>query len=411
MSASERNYRLSFFRYTACEESGRKIQGVLEAPDRAAAVATLSHRGVHILDVREQKNGAAAKTSAGSRKVTRSDLALFTRRLADLSAAGLPLDRAVSLAGEQSDSARLRTVCHEAVNDVHSGLPVSEALAKHGDLFPTMYTMTLRAGEASGQFPEVATKLAELQQLEVRRRSEITGALLYPSILVCASVCVVGFMEFFVVPKLAPVFDSLGSELPASTAVLLGVSSAVVDHWLPILIIAALAVFGYRTWSRSAAAKNFRDRVALKIPLIGGIIEKAVISRYARVLGTLLYGGVPILESLKIAGAATGNKLFEQSSTAVQGDVRDGKRLADAMTETGAFSNVLVQMVAVGEETGDLPRMLGRVSETLDFEVDQSMSKLTTLMEPIIVMTAGLFIGFIVLSILLPIYQAQDLIK
>jgi len=377
-----------------------------------AAVASVSAMGVHVLDIQAHSGSVAAAQAAPSkRKVSRSDMALFTRRLADLASAGLPLDRALEVAGEQSGNEMLTTVIEEAVRDVHAGLPISEALAKHPKLFPTVFTMTLKAGEASGQFAEVAGRLAEFQQTEVKRRSKMMSALVYPTILLFSSIGVVAFMEFFVVPRLSGVFKDLGSSLPLSTTLLLTFSDTVVKNWIGIVVAIVAAVALTRAWLATSQGIIARDRWLLNMPVVGGVISKAVVSRYARVLGTLLYGGVPILESLRIAGAASGNRVFEISSQKVQQDVREGKRIADSMRDSGAFSKILVQMVAVGEETGDLPRMLGRVSETLDFEVDHGMEKLTTLVEPLIILTTGAFVGFVVLSVLLPVYQAQDLVK
>jgi type IV pilus assembly protein PilC len=344
-------------------------------------------------------------------KVSKGDLALFTRRLADLARAGLPLDRALTIAGEQSENATLRVITEEAIKDVRAGLPISEALGKYPKLFPIVFTMTLKAGEASGQFSEVASRLAEFQQLEVRRRSQIIGALVYPCILGATAIMVISFMMFFVVPKLSGVFDKLGNDLPISTVILMNTSGFVFRNFLPIVIFFAILIGVYKAFVSTQEGQIARDRALMNLPLAGKIISKAVVSRYARVLGTLMYGGVPILESLRIAGAASGNRVFEVSSKLVQNEVREGRRLGEAMKETGAFTSILVQMVTVGEETGDLPEMLGRVAETLDFEVDTALQKLMTMLEPFIVLVMGLFVGFVVLSILLPVYQAQDLIK
>lgn len=398
------------FTYVAAEDSGKKVRGTIEASNLDTAVASLNRTGVHLLDIQEAR-GERREARRGKGGVSKSDLALFTRRLADLSSAGLPLDRALTVCGEQSGNATLGAVTEAVVKDVHSGIPVSEALARYPDLFPTVYTMTMRAGEASGQFPQVASRLADFQQLEVRRRSQIVGALIYPAILLCSAAGAVTFMELFVVPRLSGVFHDLGSDLPLTTRLLLDTSDFLAGHWLPLVLGFVAMILAWKAFMRTEQGLTLRDRWALTMPVLGKVISKAVVSRYARVLGTLIYGGVPILEALRIAGAASGNRLFVRSSDKVQQDVREGRRLGEAMRDAGTFSSILVQMVAVGEETGDLPLMLNRVAETLDFEVDQGMQKLTTMLEPLIVLTAGSFIGFVVISILLPIYQAQNLIK
>lgn len=402
------------FAYVALEPSGKRKTGFIDAADQEAAIALVSREGQFVVEIKEQRSAQASKAASqqgAKKRVTRADLALFTRRMADLAAAGLPLDRVLQVIAEQSESGTLALVAEEALNDVRGGLPVSEALAKHPKLFPTVYTMTLRSGEASGQFPQVASRLADFQETEVTRRSQITSALVYPSILAGAAVGVIAFLMLFVVPRLKPVFDSLGSDLPAYTVALLKTADFLAGNGLMIALGAVATVFLYRAWTKTEQGALVRDRVFLKLPAIGPVVQKATISRYARVLGTLVFGGVPILEALDLAGLAAGNRVFLTSSRQVENDVREGKPIAAAMRDTGAFPPVLTNMVAVGEETGDLPKMLGRVSDSLDFEVDNAMRRLTSMVEPIIVLTMGGFVGFVVLSVLIPIFQAQDLIK
>lgn len=401
---------MASFSYVAYEDSGRKRKGLVEAADPDAAVESMAARGLHVLEIKESANGVEAKATMGG-KVSRSDLALFTRRLADLARAGLPLDRALMVAGEQSENATLRAVTDEAIRDVRAGIPVSEALGKHPKLFPIVFTMTLRAGEASGQFPQVAGRLAEFQQMEVRRRSQIVASMIYPAILGITAVLVVSFLMFFVLPQLAGVFSKLGGDLPLTTQMLLGSSAFFYRNAVPILGGFAIVYAVYKAFLSTVEGQTVRDRALLQMPVLGKVVTKAVISRYARVLGTLMYGGVPILESLRIAGAASGNRVFEANSILVQSEVREGRRLGEAMRETGGFGTILVQMVTVGEETGELAEMLGRVAETLDFEVDTALQKLTAMIEPVMVLFMGSFVGFVVLSILLPVYQAQGLIK
>ena len=370
----------------------------------------MAARGLHVLEIKESTSSTETKADLNGR-VSRSDLALFTRRLADLARAGLPLDRALMVAGEQSENATLRAVTDEAIRDVRAGIPVSDALGKYPRLFPIVFTMTLRAGEASGQFSQVAGRLAEFQQLEVRRRSQIVASMTYPAILAVTAILVIGFLMMFVIPQLAPVFSKLGGDMPLSTVILMNTSGFVARNLVPILGTIAIAFAVYKAFLSTVEGQLVRDRTLLQMPVVGKVVTKAVISRYARVLGTLMYGGVPILESLRIAGAASGNRVFEANSALVQNEVREGRRLGEAMRETGGFGTILVQMVSVGEETGELAEMLGRVAETLDFEVDTALQKMTAMIEPIMVLVMGSFVGFVVLSILLPVYQAQGLIK
>lgn len=408
---------MTTYAYTALEPSGKKKSGVVDASDRDAAIAIIAADGKFVLDIKEStgKRAEGGQSTAGGDKkrgrASRSDLALFTRRMADLASAGLPLDRVLQVVSEQSESQSLTQVAEAALADVRSGLPVSQALAKFPKYFPTVYTETLKAGEASGQFPEVATRLADFQEKEVARRSQIVSALIYPAVLAVFAVLVVIFLLTFVVPRLSGIFQGLGDDLPVTTKLLLTITGFLTQKWMVIVGVVAAVIIAYRAWISTEQGLYVRDKFLLNMPVAGAIISKAVVSRFARVLSTLVYGGVPILESLRLAGMAAGNKVFGMSSTAVENEVKEGRSIAIAMRDTGAFPPVLTHMVAIGEETGDLPKMLNRVSDSLDFEVDNSMRRLTALVEPLIVVAMGLVVGFVVLSVLLPIYQAQDVVK
>jgi type II secretion system protein F len=403
---------MSTFAYVALEPSGKKRSGVIDASDRDAAIAALRGEGRFVLEITPKSAAQRAGRSETTRgRVSRSDVALFTRRLADLAGAGLPLDRALQVVREQSESAHLASIAGKALEDIRGGLPVSQALAKHPRLFPPVHTETLRAGEASGQFPEVATKLAEFQEREVTRRSQIVSALIYPAVLTVAATFVIVFLLTFIMPKLSMVFDQLGTRLPPTTKVLLAVTDFISGNYLVILGVLAAAVVVYRAWISTETGAAQRDAGLLRLPAAGRVISKAVMSRFARVLGTLLYGGVPILESLRLAGMACGNRHVKRASEQVANDVRDGRPVHEAMHDAEVFPPVLTHMVAIGEETGDLPTMLGRVADSLDFEVDTGMRRLTALFEPAIVIVMGVFVGFVVLSVLLPIFEAQSLVK
>jgi type II secretory pathway component PulF len=305
----------------------------------------------------------------------------------------------------------LQAVALDALDQVRKGAPVSEALAKHPKVFPPVFTQTLRAGEASGQFGEVAGKLADFQEKEVTRRSQIISALIYPAVLTFTALFVVLALVFFVLPRLEPVFRDLGTDLPVTTQILLNTSAFLTKNGLFILGGVIVIFFSYRAWVATPGGALIRDRALFRMPAVGPVAKKATVSRFARVLGTLVYGGVPILEALRISGLASGNRAFQVSSEVVEQEVREGRPIADAMRDAGDFPPVLTHMVAIGEETGDLPKMLGRVSESLDFEVDNGMRRLVALVEPMIVLIMAAFVGFVVLSVVLPIFAAQNAVK
>ena len=226
-----------------------------------------------------------------------------------------------------------------------------------------------------------------------------------------AAIFVIIFLLTFVIPRLSGVFKGLGRELPAPTKVLLSTTDAIQNNWLVMLAAVVAIVIAYRAWISTQSGKEFRDATLLKLPGIGKILRKALVSRYSRVLGTLVNGGVPILEAIDLAGLASANLVFIKRNEVVAEEVREGRTIASALKDAGDFPPVLTHMVAIGEETGDLPKMLGRVSDSLDFEVEHGLRRLTSLAEPIIVLAMGTFVAFVVLAVLLPIFQAQDLIK
>jgi type IV pilus assembly protein PilC len=401
------------FAYTALDASGARRTGAVEADSREAAVARLASEGRFVLEIGEssRRKETVPGTSGRTKAPSKQDLALFTRRLADLASAGLPLDRVLQVVAEQSESGALKRISEEALVDVRSGMPISQALAKHPKYFNSVFTQTLRAGEASGQFGEVASRLADYQEKEVTRRGQVTSALVYPAVLATTSGGVIVFLITFVLPRLSGVFAEMGNDLPLTTKTLLAMSAFITQYWLFILIALAGAIFGLRAYFNTPGGSEARDRFLLSAPVIGPVVQKATVSRFARVLGTLVFGGVPMLEALEIAGLSASNRVFLKSAQAVEEEVRAGRSIAEAMRDAGNFPPVLTHMVGVGEEIGDLPKMLGRVADSLDFEVDTGMRRLVSLVEPIIVLSMGTVVGFVVLSVLLPIYQAQNLVK
>jgi len=401
---------MTTFAYVALDTSGKRATGYVDANDRESAIASLTGQGRMVLELKEEAR-TTKETQARTGRISRGDIALFTRRMSDLADAGLPLDRVLQVVAEQSESPRLSAIAEEALEQVRGGLPVSEALAQHPKIFPVVYTQTLRAGEASGQFAAVTGRLADFQEKEVARRSQVISSLTYPAILCVVAVGVVIFLITFVMPKLTAVFSDLGGDLPASTQVLLAITNFTTKNGFFILIGIAILAVAYRAWIATEAGITARDKMLFDLPLAGPVIKKAVVSRFARVLGTLVFGGVPILESLRIAGLSAGNKTFAVGAEKVELEVREGRPIAEAMRDAGNFPPVLTHMVAIGEETGDLPKMLGRVSDSLDFEVDNGLRRLTSMVEPIIILTMGGIVGFVVLSVLLPIFQAQELVK
>ncbi len=415
------------FTYEALDKGGTATSGSISARDSAEAAVRVRQLGVFPTKILQGKQdtekssllqsagGAIAAESAassfGAKKVKRLEVLLFTREMADLLDAGLPMDRAFSVLIDQSESPVMKAMLTAQQGDIRAGQPLSEALSKYPREFAKLYVNMVRAGEVSGQLAGVMQRLAEFMEKEQVRRSQISAALTYPAALITIAISAVTFLLTFVIPKLSGIFKDLGSDLPLPTQVLLGLSAFLSHQWWLVLLMIAGAFFGFRYWLRTEAGRKTFDALLLQIPLFGELNRKIISTRLVRTLGTLLGGGVPILEALEISANAVGNVVATDAILQARGGVRQGETLHESMERTDIFLPVVKHMTSVGEETGRLPQMLIRTADTLDFEVDNTMRRLTSLVEPLVVVLMGGFVGFVVLSILLPIFQANSLVK
>jgi type II secretion system protein F len=426
------------FRYTALDRAGKQVTGTLTGRDKNDAAGKVRALGYYPVEVSASNGngsglarsvvgitggltrpmieggarpGAQAPAAPSGKKVSRVHLLLFTRELADLIDAGLPIDRALSVLIEQSDSEAVQAMVRKMQGDVRAGKPLSEALQNFPREFPPLYANMIRAGEISGQLPAVMSRLADFMEKEQVRRSQIMAALTYPMVLISVAVIAVTFLLTFVIPRLQNVFKELGAALPLPTQMLLGISGFISHYWWAIGLGIAAGWLLFRGWVNTGPGRRAFDTFRLTAPLFGGLTRKIVMARFVRTLGTLLGGGVPILDSLTIAGTAVGNTVTAAAVTDVHDGVRQGETLSHSMERAGGFLPLVIHMTAVGEETGRLAGMLVRTSDTLDFEVDNTMRRLTSLVEPLVVLLMGGFVGFVVLSILLPIFQANTIVK
>jgi type II secretory pathway component PulF len=344
------------------------------------------------------------------RRVTRGDIAVLTRQLADLIGAGLPVYRALTVMAEQAQYPGVREMVEEIQRGVQAGRPLSEAVAAQERHFGSMYVNMLRAGEASGKLDAVLLRLAEFLESSHLRRAQIISSLTYPLVLVGVAFAAVTFLMLYLIPRLAEVFAEFKGALPLATVLLIGVANFSRHYWWAAAAVLAAAVLLWRRWLATEAGRRWRDRLLLELPVAGPLMQRIVAARFARALGTLLVGGVPILTSLEIAGQAVGNRLMEQAVNDVREEVRQGTPLAVSLERSGQLLPVLTHMAAVGEETGRLGDMMSRVADALDFEVETTMRRLTTLLEPLVILVMGGIVGFIVLAILLPIFRLNALI-
>lgn len=400
------------FQYVALTADGQRRTGRIEAETRTEALARIRELGQQPVQLRTE--AAAAPVTAPARRrrrINAGDITAFMRQLADLTLAGLTLDRGFTVLAEQAENVALKTLLEAVQTEVRGGSSLSQALEGHPRYFPPMVVNMIHAGELSGQLGEVLERLAQFAEREQQRRALIVSAMVYPAVLITVALSTLVFLLTFVVPRLSGVFTDLGAELPLPTRILLAVTGALTSGWWAILGAAVLLGLGFRAYRQTEAGAYQLDRLMLRLAIIGKVWRKVVVARFARALGTLVAGGVPILQALQVAGQAAANRTFVRAAGELEERVKGGETISLAMRATGQFPPVLIHMTAVGEETGDLPRVLLRVAETLDGESELAMKRLTTLIEPLIVVFMGAFIGFVVLAILLPVFEASSIVK
>jgi general secretion pathway protein F/type IV pilus assembly protein PilC len=408
------------YQYVAVTTEGQRLSGRIEAESRAEAMARIREMGQQPVQLREaaaserSEKGSASSAPAALRRggrISAGDIVVFTRQLADMILSGLTLDRSLTVLAEQSDTASMRALIEAIQTEVRGGTALSQALQRHPRYFPPMVVNMIHAGEVTGQLGEVLERLSQFAEREQQRRAQIVSAMVYPAVLLFVATSTLVFLLTFVVPRLSGVFEDLGAELPLPTRLLLLLTGALTSGWWAILGVGAVLILGFRTYRRTEGGAYQIDRLMLQMALMGKVWRKVIVARFARALGTLVAGGVPILEALRIAGQAAANRTFIRAAGELEARVKEGETISTAMRATGQFPPVLIHMTAVGEETGDLSRVLLRVAETLDSEAETAMKRLTTLIEPAIVIFMGGFVGFVVLSILLPVFQANSIVQ
>ena len=395
------------FRYIALDRAGKQITGEIAAENPDEVKRRLRDMGYFPSRIGETTPAALSRPTGAHRRraLSSTDIVLITRQLADMTAARLPMFRSLSVLVEQAEAPALKELLEQIRADVQQGKRLSEALARHSRYFPDLYVNMVRAGETSGHLEAVLLRLAEFLEKSRQRRSQVVSALLYPAVLITVAISAVAFIIGFLIPKLSALFEEMEQTLPLITQVLLGIADVVSSIWWLLIALAIALVLGVRWYARTPAGREALDAWALRLPLLGPIWHKMAVSRLARTLGTMLDGGVPILSALEISGNAVGNRPMSRAVMSLREEVQQGTSVAAALDHAGAFPPLLIHMAGVGEETGQLPQMMARVADSLEFEVDSTLGRLTTLLEPMVIIVMGLIVGFIVLAVLLPIFQ------
>ncbi len=421
------------FQYIALDSRGQESTGLLDAASANDAIGQLRQAGYFPTSVSEEGKGggpdgkatrkaakakpaavAAAPKAKGLRMeitlfqrktVKQKTLMIFTRQLATLVDSGLPLLRGLNVLGKQERDSVLKRTITQLADGVQSGGTFSESLAQHPQIFNNLYINMVKAGEVGGVLEVVLSRLAEFQEKAAKIKSKVLAAMVYPVIVLVLAIAIMGFLLVFIVPKFEQIFhDMLGDKpLPAITQFVIGVSKLVQSHWLVIIGVFIAVIAGYKFTNRTAGGRTLIDRIKLRVPLFGDVIRKTAISRFSRTLGTLVTSGVPILQALNITRETAGNTVIANAIGRVHDSVKEGESIVQPLEASGAFPPMVVSMIDVGEETGQLPEMLLRIANVYDEEVDNSVAAMTAALEPIMIVFLALVVGTIVIALFMPL--------
>jgi type IV pilus assembly protein PilC len=398
-AAAAKDIKEFVFEWEGKDKNGKLVRGQVRSGGQAAVSATLRRQGILVSKVKK-------KRLAGGKSIKQKDIAVFTRQLATMMKAGVPLLQAFDIVARGSTNPRLTKLLTDIRTDVETGTSLSAAFRKHPLHFNALYCNLVEAGEAAGILEALLDRLALYEEKTLALKSKIKSALMYPvAVLVVAFVVLVVIM-IFVIPAFKEVFSSFGADLPAPTLFVIALSEFFVSYWWVIFgVLFGGGYFFFEAWRRSERMQMIMDRLLLKIPVFGDLIYKSVIARWTRTLSTMFAAGVPLVEALDSVGGAAGNAVYAQATEQIQKDVATGSALTTAMQSTGVFPNMVLQMSLIGEESGSLDHMLGKAAEFYEDEVDEMVKGLSSLMEPFIIVILGVLIGGIVVSMYLPIFK------
>ena len=403
-SAASRGIKEFVFEWEGKDRHGKQIRGEIRAVGENQVQATLRRQGVLPTKIKKRR-------MRSGKKIRPKDIAIFTRQLATMMKAGVPLLQAFDIVGRGNANTSVTKLLNDIRSDVETGTSLSGAFRKYPMYFDNLYCNLVEAGEAAGILEALLDRLATYMEKTEGIKSKIKSALMYPASVVIVAFIVVTIIMIFVIPAFKEVFSSFGADLPAPTLLVMGISEFFVKYWWLIFGgIGAGAFFFMQAWRRSERMQMFMDRLLLKAPIFGSLIEKACIARWTRTLSTMFAAGVPLVEALDSVGGAAGNSVFATATEKIQQEVSTGTSLTVAMTNANVFPSMVLQMCAIGEESGSIDHMLGKAADFYEMEVDDMVAGLSSLMEPIIIVFLGTLIGGIVISMYLPIFKLGQVV-
>ncbi len=403
-TATAKKPQEAIYEWEGKDRQGKVVRGEMRAGGEAVVGATLRRQGILVQKVKKRR-----LRSGGS--VKGKDIAIFTRQLATMMKAGVPLLQSFDIVARGSTNPKVTKLLNDIRGDVETGTSLSSAFRKHPMHFDALYCNLVEAGEAAGILETLLDRLAVYQEKTLAIKQKIKSALTYPIAVMVVAFVVVAVIMIFVIPAFKEVFTSFGADLPAPTLFVMAMSEFFVAYWWAIfLTIGGSIYFFLQTWKRSEPMQKRMDRLLLKMPIFGDLLFKSAVARWTRTLSTMFAAGVPLVEALDSVGGASGNAVFAEATEQIQKDVSTGTSLTNAMMAANLFPNMVLQMSAIGEESGALDQMLGKAADFYEEEVDEAVKSLSSLMEPFIIVILGTIIGGIVVSMYLPIFKIGQVV-
>ncbi len=392
------------FEYEGKDKNGKLVRGEMRAGGEAMVSASLRRQGILTTKVKKRR-------MSGGKSIKQKDIAIFTRQLSTMMRAGVPLIQSFDIVARGSPNPKLTRLLTEIRSDVETGTSLSSAFRKHPLYFDALYCNLVEAGEAGGILETLLDRLAVYQEKTMAIKNKIRSAMIYPIAVMLVAFVVLAIIMIFVIPSFKDVFSSFGADLPAPTLMVIAMSEFFVKYWYLIFgILGGGTYFFVESWKRSEKMQHAMDRLLLRVPVFGDLVRKSAVARWTRTLSTMFAAGVPLVEALDSVGGASGNAVYADATAQIQKDVSTGAALTTSMQTTGVFPNMVLQMCAIGEESGSLDAMLGKAAEFYEDEVDEAVKGLSTLMEPFIIVILGTLIGGIVVSMYLPIFKLGQVV-
>ena len=392
------------FNWEGKDKTGKLVRGEMRATGSTVVTATLRRQGILVQKIKKQRMG-------GGGKVTEKDIALFTRQLATMMKAGVPLLQSFDIVGKGAANRAVAKLLFEVKTEVETGSSLAQAFRKYPLYFDALFCNLVQAGEQAGILETLLDRLASYKEKILAIKSKIKSALFYPVAIIVVAFIITSVIMIFVIPSFKEVFRSFGADLPAPTLVVIAISDYFVKYWYVIFGVVFGGVYAFFfAWKRSVAVQMFMDRLMLRIPVFGDLVRKSTVARWTRTLSTMFAAGVPLVEALDSVGGASGNYVYVVGTKQIQAEVSTGTSLTVAMQNSNLFKSMVVQMVAIGEETGSLDAMLSKVADFYEAEVNDAVEALSSLMEPLIMVVLGTLIGGMVIAMYLPIFKLGQVV-